>query len=82
MKYRALTLVIALVMTASLSAQTSPTAKNLPPGWVDGSKTPNLIPDRVAYRLVFYEADAARLTGRNHDRAARSPSDTNWSIGR
>jgi hypothetical protein len=40
-------------MTAPLLAQTSSTAKNVPPGWVDGSKTPNLIPDRAAYRLVF-----------------------------
>jgi hypothetical protein len=52
MKYCALAVAIALVGVAPLFAQTS-SAANLPPGWVDGSKTPNLIPDRAAYRLVF-----------------------------
>jgi hypothetical protein len=32
---------------------TSSSSSNLPPGFVDGSKTPNLIPDTAAYRLVF-----------------------------
>lgn len=35
-------------------AQGSATAANkLPPGFIDGTKTPDLIPDGVAYRLVF-----------------------------
>ena len=52
MKYCALILVIALAGVASLSAQTS-SVRNIPPGWIDGAESPNLIPDRVAYRLVF-----------------------------
>ena len=37
-----------------LSGQSAPTTSdNLPPGFVDGSKTPDLIPDRVALRLVL-----------------------------
>lgn len=54
MKYSALLAAIALVGVAPLFGQTSSTSSTgIPPGWVDGSKTPNLVPDRAAYRLVF-----------------------------
>jgi hypothetical protein len=64
MKYFALFLVIALSGTGVSFAQSTTTS--LPSGWVDGSKSPSLIPDRIAYRLTFInlmlhpsEADSA-----------------------
>ena len=50
MKYSVSILAVLLFGISPLVAQTT---TKLPPGWVDGSKTPNLIPDRIAYRLVF-----------------------------
>lgn len=53
MKHSVLFLAIALFGASPLFAQASSTTTNLPPGWVDGSKTPSQIPDAIAYRLVF-----------------------------
>lgn len=55
MKYWALALVMALVGATPLFGQSSFSAPkpNLPPGWIDGATSPNSVPDRVAYRLVF-----------------------------
>jgi hypothetical protein len=47
----ALTILLALACTPLLGQSTE--VKNLPPGFVDGSKSPAGIPDRAAYRLVF-----------------------------
>lgn len=46
-------LVIAVVFVATVSSFGQTASSNLPPGWIDGSKSPNLIPDRAAYRLIF-----------------------------
>jgi len=53
------TCIFALALLAAFSANPAfpQTAANggrsLPPGFIDGSKTPSLIPDSVALRLVF-----------------------------
>ena len=39
--------------SSSATASSTSTTPVLPPGTIDGSKTPDLIPDIVAYRLVF-----------------------------
>ena len=45
---------IALLFSSALFAQVpSVDNRSLPPGAIDGSKTPDLIPDTVALRLVF-----------------------------
>jgi hypothetical protein len=73
-----------LVMAGPVFAQNSVTARNLPPGWVDGSKTPSQVPDRAAYRLVFIrlklpdspDQDAVSRQGRRLTRIGLSASDT------
>ena len=52
MKARVCGLAVALLGTPALFPQPTDTQK-LPPGFVDGSKNPDLIPDGAAYRLVF-----------------------------
>lgn len=52
MKKLAAFLPMAILAAMPLFAQSSGT-RNIPPGWVDGSVNPNLIPDRTAYRLVL-----------------------------
>lgn len=52
MRKLAAILPLALLAVAPILAQSSGT-RNIPPGWIDGSVSPNLIPDRMAYRLVF-----------------------------
>jgi hypothetical protein len=47
------TLILSLCVAPVLCQTSSTTNKPLPPGFVDGSKNPTLIPDVVAYRLVF-----------------------------
>jgi hypothetical protein len=47
-------LILALSLSpAALLCQTSSSAQNLPPGFIDGSKNPALIPDYASYRLVL-----------------------------
>jgi|SRR5579871_1051561 len=41
------------LVPSALVCQTPQTSPNVPPGFVDGSKNPSLIPDTAAYRLVF-----------------------------
>jgi hypothetical protein len=53
MKRAFLVLAIMSLGVAPVFGQSGGISKSLPPGWIDGSKDPNLIPDRVAYRMVF-----------------------------
>jgi hypothetical protein len=55
MNVKSSTIAIAAVMlmSAILSAQGLADLKNLPPGFVNGSINPELVPDNSAYRLVF-----------------------------
>jgi hypothetical protein len=41
-----------------LYSQTSSSTQSLPPGFVDGSKNPDLIPDYASYRLVLIHLSA------------------------
>jgi hypothetical protein len=51
MKRIVLLVVMALALHAFLLAQAP--SSSPPPGWIDGSQTPDLIPDQAAFRLVF-----------------------------
>jgi hypothetical protein len=53
MRYRVLILVLCMAPVGLFAQASSPGWQNLPPGFVNGSKTPELIPDTAAYRLVF-----------------------------
>jgi len=44
---------LAMVCLVPLFAQAQSAAPELPPGWVDGSKNPQLIPDHASYRLIL-----------------------------
>jgi hypothetical protein len=54
MKFLTLTIAIVCVNAALLFSQAPASSSGpIPPGFVDGSKNPGLIPDRAAYRLVL-----------------------------
>jgi hypothetical protein len=53
MRFRILLIVTLCGAPTALLSQTASTSSNLPPGFIDGSKNPNQIPDAAAYRLVF-----------------------------
>lgn len=53
MRHQILLLLALCGAPAGLLCQTHPGSPNLPPGTIDGSKTPELVPDRVAFRLVL-----------------------------
>lgn len=53
MRFRTLLILSLFGTPAVLLCQTRAAGWTLPPGFVDGSKNPELIPDTAAYRLVF-----------------------------
>lgn len=66
---------------ASIAPQAS-MARNIPPGWVDGSQHPELVPDSAAYRLILLslrapaaQSEMARYTAK-WKKIGLSPSDT------
>ena len=65
MKISTIGLALVLIGQPALFSQSAGVHK-LPPGFVDGSKNPDLIPDSAAYRLVFLSLkppDAADQSG-------------------
>ena len=64
-------LLVCLLVPVSLLSQTSPqtspppasaATQQIPPGWVDGSKNPELIPDHASYRLVLVHLSSLDTT--------------------
>ncbi len=53
MRFRTLLILTLCGAAGPTLCQTTSRGWNLPPGFVDGSKNPELIPDAAAYRLVF-----------------------------
>jgi hypothetical protein len=52
-KILAIVIAAAMLVPGCMFSQGVSSSKSLPPGFIDGSKTPVLIPDSLAFRLVF-----------------------------